>query len=110
MSGEYRNIKDLLKLIPEEKQPIAKKLVTELNFMSKTLTSLRKMVNEQGAIELFENGKQKMLRESPALKSYNTTIQRYSLLYKQLCDLLPKDLEKQTPEEVNPIYDFIRGE
>jgi len=109
MSGEYRTIKDLLKLIPDEKQPIAKKLVTELNFMSKTLASLRKMVNEQGAIELFENGKQKMLRESPALKSYNTTIQRYSLLYKQLCDLLPKDVEKPT-EEVNPIYDFIRGE
>lgn len=109
MSEEYRTIKDILKLIPEEKKPIAKKLVTELNFMSRTLASLRKMVNDQGAVELFENGKQKMLRESPALKSYNTTIQRYSLLYKQLCDLIPKDTEKP-PEEANPIYDFIRGE
>lgn len=109
MTTQYKNIKDLLPLIPDEKKPIAKKLITEINFMAKTLTSLRKMVNEQGAVELFKNGSQEMLREHPALKSYNTTIQRYSLLYKQLIDLIPKDSEKP-PEEVNPIYDFIRGE
>lgn len=108
MATKYKNMSDLLKLIPEEKQLIAKKLITELNFMSSTLTQLRKMIKDQGAVELFKNGKQEMLRESPALKSYNTTIQRYSLLYKQLIDLLPK--EERKAEEVNPIYDFIRNE
>jgi len=108
MTTEYRNIKDLLELIPDEKKVIAKKLITELNFMSSTLTQLRRMVKEQGAVELFKNGKQEMLRESPALKSYNTTIQRYSLLYKQLIDLLPK--EERKAEGGNPLYDFIRDE
>lgn len=108
MATEYKTLTELLELIPEEKKPIAKKLITELNFMASTLAQLRKMVKSQGAVELFENGKQKMLRESPALKSYNTTVQRYSLLYKQLNDLLPK--EERRPEEGNALNDFITGE
>lgn len=107
MATEYRKLTELLALIPDEKKPIAKKLITELNFMASTLAQLRKMVKSQGAVELFENGKQKMLRESPALKSYNTTVQRYSLLYKQLNDLLPK--EERKPEG-SALDDFIRGD
>lgn len=107
MTTQYKNLTELLQLIPEEKKPIAKKLITELNFMSSTLAQLRRMVKETGAVELFKNGKQEMLRESPALKSYNTTVQRYSLLYKQLIDLLPKEERKA---EVSALYDFINGE
>lgn len=108
MTTEYRTLTELLPLIPEEKKPIAKKLITELNFMGSTLAQLRKMIKDTGAVELFKNGKQEMLRESPALKSYNTTVQRYSLLYKQLVDLLPKEERKQ--EEGNALHDFITGE
>lgn len=108
MTTEYRTLTELLPLIPEEKKPIAKKLITELNFMGSTLAQLRKMIKTEGPIELFKNGSQEMLRESPALKSYNTTVQRYSLLYKQLVDLLPKEERKQ--EEGNALHDFITGE
>lgn len=108
MTTQYKTLTELLALIPEDKKPVARKLITELNFMSSTLTQLRKMVKETGPVELFKNGSQEMLRESPALKSYNTTVQRYSLLYKQLVDLLPKETGK--PEGGNPIYDFINGE
>ena len=108
MATEYKTLTELVELVPAEKKPVAKKLITELNFMSSTLAQLRKMVKETGAVELFKNGKQEMLRESPALKSYNTTVQRYSLLYKQLVDLLPK--EERKAEEVSALYDFINGE
>lgn len=108
MATEYRTLSELLDLIPEEKKPIAKKLITELNFMAGTLAKLRKMIKDQGPIELFKNGSQEMLRESPALKSYNTTVQRYSLLYKQLNDLLPKEERKQ--EEGNALHEFIIGD
>lgn len=107
MTKEYKNLTQLLELIPQEKRPIAKKLITELNFMASTLTQLRRMVKDTGAVELFKNGKQEMLRESPALKSYNTTVQRYSLLYKQLIDLLPKEAK---PDEGSALLDFINGE
>lgn len=48
---------------------------------------------------------EEFLRESPALKSYNTTIQRYSLLYKQLTDLLPPP--EVDSKKKNEVLDFI---
>lgn len=85
-----RKLKKLLKLIPEDRKAIGEKLIEEISFMSITLTELKNTISDQGVVDLFEQGKQKFMRESPALKAYNTTIQRYSLLYKQLTDLLPK--------------------
>ena len=110
MQPTYKKLTDLLQLIPPEKQPIAKKLIIELNFMSSTLSKLRKEINANGAVEEFKNGKQEMLRESPAFKSYTTMTQRYSTLFKQLTDLLPKEDTKQLKEGGGGIYEFIRGE
>ena len=103
----YRKVAELKKivaLVPEDRRAVAERLADELAFMSKTLKGLRESVEERGAVELFEQGSQKFLRESPALKGYNTTVQRYSLLYKQLTDLLPKQV--QAPPE-NPAQKFI---
>lgn len=97
-------LKELLEKVPEDKQPIAGRLAEELIFMQGTLADLRKRINEYGTVELFEQGKQKFLRENPALKSYNTTIQRYSALYKQLSEMLPKEAETK---KTNAVYKFI---
>lgn len=64
--------------VPENQRPIAESLLRELSFMGDTLDALKEHVRENGAVELFKNGKQEMWRESPALKSYNATIKRYS--------------------------------
>ena len=98
-------LKDILEKIPEDKKTVAGRLADELIFMQATLADIKKQIKEYGTIELFKNGKQEMLRENPALKSYNTTIQRYSALYKQLTDLLPKE---QEVEKANAIYDFLK--
>ncbi len=73
--------------------------------MTETLEDLKKNIRESGTVEHFKQGKQDFLRENPALKSYNTTIQRYSLLYRQLSDLAGKSPEA---EKSNPVYDFIK--
>ena len=99
------NLSSLLEKIPPEKKKVAEKLVEELRFMEETLAELKDQIREHGTIELFEPGKQSFLRENPALKAYNTTVQRYSGLYKQLCDLAGKT---QEAEKSNPVYDFIK--
>lgn len=53
----------------------------------------------------MSRGKQSFMRESPALKSYNTTVQRYSVMYRQLTDLIGKSAEA---EKSNAVYDFIK--
>ena len=97
---ETRKLNKIAKAVPEAKKTVADSLTRELVFMACTLAELRAEVDQNGAIELFKNGKQEMLRESPALKSYSTLIQRYSLLYKQLCELLPKEEAKGAEDEL----------
>ena len=102
---DMKQLKKMIKQIPEDRKPIAEKLAKEIVFMGETLDELKEAVKENGAVDLFEQGKQKFMRESPALKAYNTTIQRYSLLYKQLTDLLPKQAQDNTD---NALYEFIK--
>ena len=103
--AETRKLNKIAKAVPVAKKAVADSLTRELVFMACTLEELRAEVDQNGAVELFKNGKQEMLRESPALKSYSTLIQRYSLLYKQLCELLPKDEGKQAEDELMAFLD-----
>ena len=89
----------ILELIPEDKKSIASDLIEEIVFMSETLEKLKDTIREEGTIELFEQGKQSFYRESPSLKSYNTTIQKYGAIYKQLIDLMPKQTAKPEGED-----------
>ena len=103
---DLRKLKRLLKLIPADRKAVAEKLMEEIVFISATLAALRAAIEENGVVDHFKQGKQEFMRESPALKAYNTTIQRYSLLYRQITDLLPKPepAEKSNDE----LLDFMK--
>lgn len=101
-----RQFNKMLKQIPEDKKPIGEKLIKEILFISETLEDLKEQIAEYGTVELFKQGKQEFMRESPALKAYNTTVQRYSLLYKQFTDLLPKTAPESKD---NALYEFIKA-
>ncbi|GAA0121737.1 hypothetical protein UT300018_10530 [Clostridium faecium] len=107
ISKDMKALKKILKDIPKDRQPIAQSLYNELLFMQNTLIKLKEQVEEEGPTAMFKQGKQEFLREHPALKGYNTTIQRYSLLYKQLTDLLPPPVN---PQKNNELIDFIKGQ
>lgn len=104
-SKEIKKLKAIVRKVPKDRRAIAENLLTEITFMVSTLETLRQHVAENGAVDHFKQGKQEFWRESPALKAYNTTIQRYSLLYKQIADMLPKP----TPEAGGgALYDFLK--
>lgn len=102
MKKEY---KEILQKIPEDKQLIGRKLIEELTFIEGTLQTLKERIAADGVVEEFSQGKQNFLRESPALKAYNTTVQRYSVMYRQLTDLIGKS---QEAEKSNAVYDFLK--
>jgi hypothetical protein len=105
ISSDMQELKELLKQIPADRQAIAQSLYNELEFMQKTLVKLKETIDHDGPTAMFEQGSQKFLREHPALKGYNTTVQRYGQLYKQFTDLLPK--ANATPPK-DPLLDFIK--
>lgn len=104
LSKEY---KEFLKNIPEEKRSMAEEIMKRLIFMKSVLNNLEQEIQEHGVIDDFQNGKQHFLKESPAVKSYNQTIQRYGNLYKQLENMLPKE-EKNAASEA--LMNFIEQE
>ena len=96
---------EILNKIPEPKRYIGENLVKELIFIDDTLTELKKQIKSEGVLEHFQQGKQDFQRESPALKAYNTTVQRYSVMYRQLNDLMGKTSEL---EKDNEVYNFLK--
>lgn len=103
--ADMAELEKIVALVPEDRRAVAVQLAKEVAFMGTTLEGLRGTVAERGAVEMFKQGSQEFLRESPALKAYNTTIQRYSLLYKQLTDMLPKQAQENAE---SPLTAFIK--
>ena len=87
-----RNTKD----IPAEKKPYAERLIKQAAFMYATLLELQTIINEDGAVEMFEQGAQKMLREHPASKTYNAMIKNYSTYIKQLAEMTPQGTQAKS--------------
>lgn len=105
ISKEMKQLKKILKVIPKDRQPIAQNIYKELLFIQRTLDKLKEEVDTEGTTTLFKQGQQEFIRESPALKGYNTTIKNYSSLYRQLIELLPP-IEQE--KEIDPLLDFIK--
>ena len=61
------------------------------------MEELKNTVRTHGATYIFKQGEQEYLKESPAMKSYNTTA-----TLKQLLSLLPQDTE-----ESDAFMDFV---
>lgn len=106
LSKELKRLKQILKNVPKDRQPIAENLFEELAFMEKTMDGLKAQVNEEGATAMFEQGSQKFLREHPAFKGYISMIQRYNQTLKQLIDLLPK---ADGQEQEDALMAFVKG-
>ena len=101
---DLEQIKALLEQLPEDKKPIGCNLYEKLVFMHDTLTELQIIVRKSGVVEMFTQGSNEYLRESPALKAYNTTIQRYCIVVKHITDLFPK---QAAANQNNDLYEFI---
>ena len=103
---EITRLTNLFKDIEKNRRLSSKGLIEEAAFMKATLTELKELINENGAIDDMPQGEYSILREHPALKSYNTMVQRYSGILKQLTDMLPKEQAK----EIDDGFDaFLNG-
>jgi len=100
IKAELRKLNKFFQNIPEDKQKIIKGLKEQAAFMYATLMELQEIMNTEGPVELFEQGKQKMLREHPASKVYNSMIRNYSNVIKQLLELMPTEEKKAAEDEL----------
>ena len=100
-------LKKVVDAVPEDRRLLAKNVAEELSFMSEMLAALKEKAREIGALEDFVQGRQSLLRENPALKSYNTTIKNYAVLLSKLTDLLPKANAAPDEPDGDEFDDFV---
>ena len=85
-------------------------LVDEAAFMAASLYELRKIINEKGYTEEYQNGaNQKGIKKCSEVEIYNTMIKNYSAIIKQHTDLLPKEQEKNAPPQDDGFEGFVNG-
>lgn len=99
VNREISRLTNLFKDIDANKRLTAKGLIEEASFMKATLQELKEMIDEQGPIDEMPQGEYSILREHPALKSYNTMVQRYTNIINQLTNLHPKEEIKKEVDD-----------
>ncbi len=97
-----REINRLTKLfadIERNRRLTAKGMIEEAAYMRITLQELKKEIDKEGPIDEMSQGDYSILREHPALKSYNTMVQRYTNIIDKLTGLHPKEEAKKEVDD-----------
>ena len=90
-----QDLNDLVDKLSDNNKTEGLLLINQLVFIIDTLEKLKEIVNKNGVLEDFKQGKQEFIRESTALKSYNTTMKTYNTTLSSLLKLIDTDKENQ---------------
>lgn len=102
---EINRIKKLYKDLSKDKAKVLEGLMSEAAFMKISLEELRSDLLKNGMTELFVQGEQEFMRERPEVKVYTNFIQKYSVVMKQLIDILPVEIKQ---EEADALAEFLK--
>ncbi len=105
---EVTKLKKIYSNLDADRMVLALKLIENAAFMTVTLEDLQKQINEEGPIQTGTNGNGfKTTQESPALKAYNSVMQRYTPCIKQLTDMLPDEKSASAAKAGEALAAFV---
>ena len=107
VNNEITRLTRLFKDIEANRRLTAKGLIEEAAYMKITLQELKVEIDKHGPIDEMPQGDYSILREHPALKSYNTMVQRYTNIIDKLTNLHPKEVK--VVEEDDGFADFVNS-
>lgn len=107
INKEIKAFKKFIKDLEKDEQAMAMNLIKELGFMKVTMQDLKEEVNTSGVVTEMPQGDYSIMRENPALKSYNTMIQRYNATLKQLDDFI-KQSSNSVDAEIDLLGQFLQ--
>lgn len=94
---EYERLSDIFAEIDANKRKTVDGLISNAAFMAVTLQDLQAQINKEGAVIKSTNGNGfETIQEHAAQKSYNTMINRYSAVIRQLTDLAPAAVKTES--------------
>lgn len=90
--AEKEKIQKITKKLDMDTQKLTESLVDEAAFMASSLYELRKIIDEKGYTEEYQNGvNQRGTKKASEVEIYNVMIKNYQNTIKQLKDLMNKN-------------------
>ena len=107
LSKEKKKLEGIYSKLEDKTKKSVSSLIDNAAFMAASLYDLRKIINEKGYVEEYQNGQnQKGIKKCSEVEIYNTMIKNYMSCIKQLTDLLPKQKEKEPDDGFD---DFVNS-
>ena len=108
ISAEKRKLHGIFSKLETNTKKSVSSLVDEAAFMAASLYELRRIINEKGYTEEYQNGEnQKGVKKCSEVDIYIQLEKNYAAVIKQLTDLLPK--EGKVKEKKDGFDDFVNG-
>lgn len=86
---ELNKFKKIFENIPEDKKKINEILIERAFFMRGKLEEMEQRIDADGVIVTMPQGNYNIDRAHPLLSQYNAMVKNYTVIIKQLCELLP---------------------
>jgi ribosomal protein RSM22 (predicted rRNA methylase) len=110
IKSEKRKLAGIYLRLDKKTKKSVDSLVEEAAFMAASLYELRKIIDEKGYTEEYQNGaNQKGVKKCSEVEIYSTMIKNYSSVVKQLTDLLPKEQTKGIAPVNDGFEEFVNG-
>lgn len=102
---ELGRLDKIFAVIPDEKKIAVQGLIQNAAFMRVELEDVQVLVQEMGAVEAYQNGKDQLgMKPSAAVNVYNQTLKSYNVAIKTLLSCIPDTEKKKTKDE---LADFL---
>ena len=106
--AEKRKLAGIYTRLDKKTKKAVDSLVDEAAFMAASLYELRRIIDDKGYTEEYQNGaNQQGVKKCSEVEIYNTMIKNYSAVVKQLTDLIPKEQAKSAQNMSDGFEDFI---
>lgn len=94
IKAEEKRLSGIFLNMDEERRRTAEGLIKNAAFQRVVLEELQLVIKRDGYVEEYKNGaNQSGLKKSAAIEVYDKTLNTYSKIIKQLCDLMPESDE-----------------
>lgn len=104
---EEKRLKKIFKDYPNEINELVKPLIDRCSFMFVELKEAEAQIQKYGSVEIYKNGKDQWgKKKSASVEVHNLMIKNYTLVIKQLIDLLPKESSNDALDEFK---DFLKN-
>lgn len=104
---EFTKIKRIFRDMPEDIKKLNQKLMYNAAWLAVSLDELTKTIDREGVISEYKNGENQWgTKKSPEAELYTSWSKQYTIIMKQLSDLLPKTDGK--PKKDDELLEFIK--